>query len=425
MHNSKISWIYLHAIELEKKNEKDSYLAEEHPLHAERWQTSFINWIVINDISFEAATDPTLHEIILHGGPSVRDLLPSRNTVRTWLMTTYKERLNDVQQSINNSRSKVVLSLDSWSAPNKLSLLEVVGHWLDKERNLKTALLVLRPLDGHAGTDIADVLRSVMATFSLTTAKVSAYQMDNATNNDTALKELDSAVAPQTRLRCLGHIIDLVRQQGAIGHLHNLVTYITRNDRRLREFEASQKVEISDLKQGAPTLEAITEILKIGKNSATLRSSYNTSRRPQSVSKAMLTQERTEPYGGVIPTMDYLFSKLKKHATEVEESPEIFTDHYTNCLNHGFAKLSKYYTRIDESLFYAAAVALHPCKRFTSFDEIWSKTTGDATNIHNARQSTRRLCDDYLRRAIAKRELSPPKQASLFVQDEDAEDDEN
>jgi hypothetical protein len=43
-------------------------------------------------------------------------------------MTTYKERLNDVQESINNSRSKIVLSLNSWSAPNKLSLLGVVGH---------------------------------------------------------------------------------------------------------------------------------------------------------------------------------------------------------------------------------------------------------------------------------------------------------
>jgi hypothetical protein len=106
---------------------------------------------------------------------------------------------------------------------------------------------------------------------------------------------------------------------------------------------------------------------------------------------------------------------LKKHAKEVEEAPEIFTDYYTNCLNYGFAKLSKYYTKIDESPFYAAAIALYPCKRFTYFDEIWSKTTGGATNIHNARQSTRRLFNDYLRRAIAERELSPPKRDSLFV----------
>ncbi|KAM0710102.1 hypothetical protein Q7P35_002464 [Cladosporium inversicolor] len=392
MHNGKISWIYLH----------DSYLAIEHPLYAERWQTSFINWIVTNDISFEAATDPTLHEIISHSGLSVKDLLPSRPTIRKWLMTTYIERLNDV-----------------WSAPNKLSLLGVVGHWLDKERNLKTALLGLRPLDGHAGTDIADVLRGIMATFGLATAK-----------------ELDSATAPQIRLRCLGHIINLVvkailfgttsntfqkdlqgasdddtfalwRKQGAIGYLHNLVTYITRSDRRLREFEASQKVEIGDLKRtlhlkrdtGIRWNSTYTMI----KRALQLQKPLQRYCHPQDWEELCHFEELLQYFEKatkreVIPTMDYLFAKLKKHAKEVEETPKIFTDYYIICLNHGFAKLSEYYTKIDESPFYAAAVALHPCKRFTYFDEIW--------------------------RAIAERESSP-KQDTLFVQDEDDEDDED
>jgi hypothetical protein len=30
----------------------------------------------------------------------------------------------------------------------------------------------------------------------------------------------------------------------------------------------------------------------------------------------------------VIPTMDYLFIKLKKHADEVTENPHLFTNHY-------------------------------------------------------------------------------------------------
>ena len=66
--------------------------------------------------------------------------------------------------------------------------------------------------------------------------------------------------------------------------------------------------------------------------------------------------------------MDYLFSKLKKRVKEVEERPSIFNDYYTNCLNHGFTKLSDYYTKIDESPYYAAAVALHPCQKFDYFE---------------------------------------------------------
>jgi hypothetical protein len=98
--------------------------------------------------------------------------------------------------------------------------------------------------------------------------------MDNTSSNDTALRSIDSAL--QMRLRCLGHIINLVvkallfstrsnafqkdlqeasdsdafmlwRQHGAIGRLHNLVAYITRSERRLREFETSQRVVAGDL----------------------------------------------------------------------------------------------------------------------------------------------------------------------------------
>jgi hypothetical protein len=104
----------------------------------------------------------------------MKDLLPSRNTIRSWLLSTYIERLSDIKNSILNARSKIVLSLNSWLAPNNLSLLRVVRHWIDNDRVLKTALLGLRPLDGHASSDIADVLRKVVETFDLI-GRVIAY----------------------------------------------------------------------------------------------------------------------------------------------------------------------------------------------------------------------------------------------------------
>jgi hypothetical protein len=83
---------------------------------------------VATDTSFEAATHPKLREVILLRGPTVKDLLPSRNTIRSWLLSTYTERLSDVKNSILNARSKIVLSLDGWLAPNNLSLLGVVRY---------------------------------------------------------------------------------------------------------------------------------------------------------------------------------------------------------------------------------------------------------------------------------------------------------
>ena len=58
--------------------------------------------------------------------------------------------------------------------------------------------------------------------------------------------------------------------------------------------------------------------------------------------------------------MDYLFAKLKKHSNKFSERPDLFTNHYIAALDYGFAKLSEYYIKVNESLYYAAAIALYP-----------------------------------------------------------------
>lgn len=138
-----------------------------YPLHAERWREDFINWIAHDYITFEQAASPRLHKIILGGGPAIQHLLPCSRTLRSWLLKTYNECTADGKSSLACSRSKINLSFDVWSSPNHLSMLGIVGHWIDRQRNLKTGLLALRPLDGHRGNDIAVVLLPVIKTFNI------------------------------------------------------------------------------------------------------------------------------------------------------------------------------------------------------------------------------------------------------------------
>jgi hypothetical protein len=255
----------------------DSYLEEVHPLAAVRWRTDFINWITRDDMSFAQAASERLHKVILGGGPHVRNLLPCNQTVRAWVKATYHERIIDVKKSLAGARSKINLSFDAWSSLNHLSLFGSVGHWIDSERKLKTALLALRLLDSHYGHEIADTVLPVIRTFEIEN-KLGAFQMDNATNNDSALKALAKSIPSvdvrESRLRCFGHIVNLVvkailygdsqlqkelddcgdreafrvwREQGAIGKLHNIVTYIGGSDKRRKGFEQSQKVDASGL----------------------------------------------------------------------------------------------------------------------------------------------------------------------------------
>jgi hypothetical protein len=158
-------------------------------------------------------------------------------------------------------------------------MLGVVAHWIDADRKLRTGLLALKLIEGHYGVDIAEVLEEVVTVYGIRN-KIGAFQIDNATSNDTALDALELSIPgvdrKQSRLRCFGHIINLVvkallfgnnsaslqqqlgeagddnafkvwRDQGAIGKLYNIVYYITRSEKRRRAFERSQKVDSSDL----------------------------------------------------------------------------------------------------------------------------------------------------------------------------------
>jgi hypothetical protein len=255
----------------------DSWVEEVHPLAAERWRVDFMNWITHDNISFAQAASERLHKVILGGGPHVKHLLPCERTVRSWVIATYQERIIDVKKSLASARSKINISFDAWSSPNHLSLLGVVAHWLNESRKLKTALLALRPVEGHYGHEIADTVLPVIKLFEIE-GNLGAFQIDNATNNDTALKAIAASIPSismkDLRLRCFGHIVNLVvkamlygdsslqkdldncgdheafkvwRQQGAIGRLHNIVTYIGGSDKRRRAFELAQKVDAGDL----------------------------------------------------------------------------------------------------------------------------------------------------------------------------------
>ena len=100
--------------------------------------------------------------------------------------------------------SRVNLSFDIWTAPNNVSLLGVVGHWIDKHRQMKTALLGLKELvKDHGGADQEPLLRGLIYEYEIG-QKLSAFQMDNADNNDVCLNLLAESFnlsASKVRLR--------------------------------------------------------------------------------------------------------------------------------------------------------------------------------------------------------------------------------
>src|SRR5207253_1410928 len=82
-----------------------------------------------------------------------------------------------------------------------------------EKHKLQTALLDLPPLKGpHSGENIAQVLSTVIDLYDIS-AVIGYFMMDNARNNDTCIEELAKqypAITQQSRLRCIGHILNLI-----------------------------------------------------------------------------------------------------------------------------------------------------------------------------------------------------------------------
>jgi hypothetical protein len=321
----------------------------------------------------------------------------------------------------------------------------------------------LRPLEGHYGHQIADEVLPVIKSFRIE-GQLGAFQTDNASNNDTALKALAASIpgmnVKESRLRCFGHIVNLVvkamlysdnklqakladcgdheafkvwREQGPIGRLHNIVTYIGGSDKRRKAFELAQKVDASDLSlqlvkdisvRWSSTYDMIVRALRLQEairkycrqwefdGEYDLQHDFLTLTDWEELrhfeellgpcDKAIKRVEGNTYTGShgalweVIPTMDYVFLKLAKRADEVNTDLDTFSDHYRHCINHGFNKLQQYYTKIDDSRLYTAAVALHPCMRFHYFEKQWANKPGGREQIDNAKRWTRSLYNDHL-----------------------------
>jgi hypothetical protein len=244
------------------------------------------------------------------------------------------------------------------------------------------------------------------------------------------------------------------REQGPIGCLHNIVTYIGGSDKRRRAFELAQKVDASDLSlqlikdigvRWSSIYDMIVRALRLEpairkycwqweqdgeydlsqdflalEDWEELRHFDELLEPCDRAIKRVEGNAHTGSHGAlweVIHTMDYLFCKLTKRANEINADQETFSDHYRHCINHGFNKLQQYYTKIDDSRLYTAAVALHPCMRFSYFEKAWSNKPGGREQIDNAKRWTRSLYEDHL--------SGLPPAESLFVSSDKEDDDED
>lgn len=259
-----------------------SYSTIAAPFADRRFKQIFVDAVVKLDLTFRQAASYELRQLILSGGPAAYPVLSTHHSgVASWIKHSFEDRRTRVKEMVLNAKSKINFSADVWTADegNKRAYLAVNAHFLDHNGAIRTALLsFIRLLGSHSGENLGKALASALATYSIESSQIGAFVLGNASSNNDMLEELSQHYTidlPACRLRCIGHIINLIvkavifgdgvkkfekelasesnngdegddtvlqiwADAGPVGKLHNISVFVNRSDQRRAAFAEHQ-----------------------------------------------------------------------------------------------------------------------------------------------------------------------------------------
>jgi hypothetical protein len=218
--------------------------------------------------------DDAFRALLLYLEPRLERSIPSRRSLGRYIETSYAQAYLRVESEMRRAFTRVNISFDLWTSPGRrLSLLGVVAHYLNEDKQPRNVLLAIPRMRGsHTAMNIAATLTELLQHFNLTTS-LGNVVTDNASENSACLDVLAKETTmdlQQRHLLCVGHVINLVSQQvlfgndvnafepelvttveqlelqqwrrkGPIGKLHNLIKYITYSSNRQNRFHNTQR----------------------------------------------------------------------------------------------------------------------------------------------------------------------------------------
>ncbi|KAI8411223.1 hypothetical protein FOFC_07817, partial [Fusarium oxysporum] len=196
----------------------EKYLAN--AINIPAFEEALARLLAVRNIAHTFIEYPEFHAVILSCNYMARDvLLRSRRAVPKLLKKTFAQHKQGLVKKLHNSLSSMVhFTIDMWtSSEQKAAYQAIVVHFVDAEtRGVAQALLSLREFKGsHNGKLQAKAFLEVVEEYDLR-GKVGYFTMDNHDANDTMLddiaKEIDGLDPVARRLRCSGHIMNLIVQ---------------------------------------------------------------------------------------------------------------------------------------------------------------------------------------------------------------------
>lgn len=96
-------------------------------------QSSYVDWVIVNDLSFRMCVDPSTRGVLTWNRTLLLRALPaSHTTLSKYIESRLAERKVEILKLLAESESRISVSCDMWTSPNNCDFLGVVAHFVGK-----------------------------------------------------------------------------------------------------------------------------------------------------------------------------------------------------------------------------------------------------------------------------------------------------
>ncbi|CAE6502682.1 unnamed protein product [Rhizoctonia solani] len=203
------------------------------PLTPEGIVRYLTEWFAEDDISFNMVSHPGFRRFVNYigqGKVTAKDL-PDRHTISAKAAALSEQAKDRIKNEIKHARGRVSCTTDLWKDDLQRSFMCITAHFHNQHSHQVNRLIAFRVIEGtHAGSHLAETFFEVIEEFGIT-RKLGWITMDNASNNDSMMSQLEEYMMAQgmdfdqhgNRLRCFPHVVNLAVQD-ILGALAALAT---------------------------------------------------------------------------------------------------------------------------------------------------------------------------------------------------------
>jgi hypothetical protein len=137
---------------------------------------------------------PAFRNLLVYLNCQVEPWLPEdHHTIRSWISRQFDFQKKQVKKRLQASLSCIHVTTDLWTSGNDLALLGAIAHFVDSQGNLEEVLICLKEVEGsHTGENLSQYILQAIDDFDIT-SRLGYFQMDNAPNNDTMIREVSAS----------------------------------------------------------------------------------------------------------------------------------------------------------------------------------------------------------------------------------------